>query len=229
MTRENILVVAAHPDDEVLGCGATVARLAREGHGVYLAVLGEGATSRKPTRSEGSPEECLGLAECARQAAGVLSARDVFFFNLPDNRFDSVDLLDIVKLVEPLLAELRPSVIFTHHGGDLNIDHSLAFRAVLTAARPLPGASSRSLYCFETPSATDWSFGKVGQGFSTDTFFDVSQTLDVKVRALDCYRGEMRPFPHPRSETAVRACAARWGSLAGLPAAEAFETVYSIK
>jgi LmbE family N-acetylglucosaminyl deacetylase len=225
----NVLVVAAHPDDEVLGCGATMARLAKDGHAVQVAILGEGATSRYADRKQASPDELAALKDASRRAAEVLGVRGLVHHDLPDNRFDTVALLDIVKIVEAEIARVRPEIVFTHHGGDLNVDHGVTARAVLTATRPVPGSFVRAVYAFEVASSSEWSFGRTGGAFRPNVFVDAVPTLDAKVQALGCYDAETRAFPHPRSPEALRAIAGRWGSVAGLAAAEAFELVREIR
>jgi LmbE family N-acetylglucosaminyl deacetylase len=222
---ERVLVVAAHPDDEVLGCGATIARLTREGHEVYLAILGEGSTARHATREAGDPADLKALHECSRRVAALLGAKDLFLHGLPDNRFDTVALLDIVKIVEALIERLQPRVVYTHHGGDLNIDHAITSRAVLTATRPIPGSPVRELLMFEVPSSTEWAFQRHAPVFHPTVFTDVRDTIETKVQAVALYEGEARAFPHPRSAEALRAIARRWGSAVGVDAAEAFELV----
>jgi LmbE family N-acetylglucosaminyl deacetylase len=225
----NILVVAAHPDDEVLGCGGTIARLAREGHDVYIAVLGEGATARHSIEGEADRALVKELHTQSREAARFLGARQVYMHGLPDNRFDTVPLLGVVKIIEDLIERLKPEVIYTQHGGDLNIDHSITYRAALTATRPMTGGAVKELYAFEVPSATEWAFQQFAPPFQPNVFVDISGTLEDKIRAMEIYNGEMRPFPHPRSPEALRAIARRWGSVAGLHAAEAFQLVRCIR
>ncbi len=220
-----ILVIAAHPDDEVLGCGGTIARLARDGHAVHVAILGEGVTSRYPSREQADPARVAALGERSRRAAELLGARGVSLHGLPDNRFDTLPLLDLVKLVERQVAELKPEAVYTQHGGDLNLDHRLTFRATLTATRPVAGGSVRALYAFEVPSSTDWAFRTFEPPFRPNVFTDIGPTVDLKIEAMRIYDTETRPFPHPRSPEALRAAAARWGSVAGLEAAEAFELI----
>ncbi len=224
-----VLVVAAHPDDEVLGCGGTMARLTQEGCEVHIAILGEGITSRHAQGSEADARQLSGLHKRVHEAAAKVGAKDVVLFKLPDNRLDTVPLLDLVKLVEELIQKLQPEVIYTHHAGDLNIDHGLVHRAVLTATRPLAGQSVREIYAFEVPSSTEWAFSQVQPVFRPNVFVDVSRTLEAKIAGLACYDSETRPFPHPRSPEALRAIAARWGSVAGCQAAEAFELVRSVR
>ena len=163
------------------------------------------------------------------EAAAKVGAKDVALFKLPDNRLDTVPLLDLVKLVEDIIQKFQPEVIYTHHAGDLNIDHGLVQRAVLTATRPLPGQSVREIYAFEVPSSTEWAFQQLQPVFRPNVFVDISRTLEAKIAGLACYDSETRKFPHPRSPEALRALAARWGSVAGCQAAEAFELVRSVR
>jgi N-acetylglucosamine malate deacetylase 1 len=224
-----VLVVAAHPDDEVLGCGGTMARLVREGHAVHIAIMGEGITSRHAQRNEANANQLSRLHQQAHAAGAKVGAKDVCLFKLPDNRLDTVPLLDIVKLMEGLVEKLKPEVIYTHHPGDLNIDHGVIHRAVLTATRPMVGQPVRDIYAFEVPSSTEWGFQRLEPSFRPNVFIDVTATLDVKIAALACYDTETRNFPHPRSPEALRAIAQRWGSVVGCHAAEAFELVRSVR
>src|SRR5271157_3303542 len=225
----SVLVVVAHPDDEVLGCGGTMARLAQEGHEVRVAILAEGMTSRSPQREQADPKQLHHLHQQARQAADKLHVKEVVVASLPDNRLDTVPLLEVVKLVEDLIEKFGPEVIYTHHPGDLNVDHGVVHRAVLTATRPMPGQKVREIFAFEVPSSTEWAFHQVEPTFRPNVFVDITGTLEAKISALACYESETRKFPHPRSPEALRAIAARWGSVAGLPAVEAFELIRSIR
>lgn len=224
-----VLVIAAHPDDEVLGCGATAARLVIEGHDVHFAILGEGITSRHRNRADVDPAQVAALHQKAHAAAAKLGVKSLILHKLPDNRLDTVPLLDIVKIIEDLVDRMKPEIIYTHHGGDLNIDHGVIHRAVLTATRPLAGQPVQEIYAFEVPSATDWAFQRLELSFRPNVFVDVSRTLEAKIAAMACYETEVRQFPHPRSPEALRALAVRWGSVTGFAAAEAFELVRSIR
>lgn len=226
--ERTILVVAAHPDDEVLGCGGTAARLAGAGDAVHIAILGEGITSRYSNREHADPREMDALHARSRQAGRLIGAREVHSYRLPDNRFDTAPLLEIVKILEDLIQTLRPEVVFTQHGGDLNIDHVQTFRAVLTATRPLAGSPIKTVYAYEVPSSTEWAFGQFAPAFHPNVFVDIGSTLESKIAAMQTYESEAREFPHPRSPRALRATAEHWGSVAGLPAAEAFELVRGV-
>ena len=220
-----ILVIAAHPDDEVLGCGGTIARLVSEGKQVYIAILGEGITSRYDQRSEADQTSMQRLHSHSRQVAEMLGAQDLFAYGLPDNRFDTVPLLDIVKIIEDLVEKLSPEVIYTQHGGDLNVDHSIIYRATLIATRPMVGGSVKAVYAYEVASSTEWSFQGFHPTFRPNVFMDINSTLELKVQAMQLYESELLFFPHPRSPEILRATAHRWGSVAGLEAAEAFELI----
>ena len=223
-----VLVIAAHPDDEVLGCGGTAARMVQEGSEVYIAIMGEGITSRHQQREGADAGELSLLHMHAEAAARTIGAKDVLLQKLPDNRLDSVPLLEVVKRVESLIERFQPQVIYTHHPGDLNVDHGVIHRAVLTATRPMAGQRVREIYAFEVPSSTEWAFSSVQPVFRPNVFVDISATLETKIAAMACYETEARPFPHPRSAEALRAIATRWGSVAGCAAAEAFELVRAV-
>lgn len=222
------LIVAAHPDDEILGCGATMAKLSKAGHKVHIVILGEGGTARFANRAAGK-RAVSELRQQALAAAKIVGAASVEFEGLQDNRFDELPLLEVVKAVEKHVGRISPAVIFTHHAGDLNIDHQVTARAVVTATRPVADGSVLDVYSFEVPSSTEWAFGVTGAAFQPNVFEDVGRTLELKVRALACYPGEMRPFPHPRSAEALEACARKWGSASGLRAAEAFQLIRSVR
>ena len=225
----SVLVVAAHPDDEILGCGGTMTRLAREGHEVRIAILAEGMSSRYAHREDADQRQLQHLHSQAQKAADKVGAKELVLCKLPDNRLDTVPLLEVVKLVEELIARFRPEIIYTHHSGDLNADHGVVHRAVLTATRPAAGQAVREIYAFEVPSSTEWAFQRWEPVFRPNMFVDIAETLETKIEALACYDTETRKFPHPRSAEALRAIATRWGSVAGLQAAEAFELIRSVR
>ena len=217
------LVIAAHPDDEVLGCGATIARLIYEGWAVHVVIVAEGATSRNVSRDLVLDKlELSGLAKCAEVANGLLGATSIKLHSLPDNRMDGLELLDIVKIVEAEIACHQPCMVMTHHSGDVNIDHRILHDAVIAACRPQPGHPVRTLLFFEVPSSTEWRPTASGFQFSPNYFFDVTDFLEAKLLALGAYAAEMRPYPHPRSIQGVEYLA-RWrGVTIGSMAAEAF-------
>ncbi|MHA1598165.1 MAG: PIG-L deacetylase family protein [Alphaproteobacteria bacterium] len=224
MTGKSILIVAAHPDDEVLGCGATAARHVADGDTVHVLIMAEGATSRDAADTDG----VTALRQSAAAAAAALGTAAPRFAGLPDNRMDGLDLLDIVKAVEAVVGEVAPDIVYTHHGGDLNVDHRLTHQAVLTACRPQPGETVRAIYTFETPSSTEWSATDMEDAFTAQRYVDVGAQMAAKLAALECYESEMRDFPHARSIKAVEALATLRGSQSGLGAAEAFRVIREI-
>lgn len=216
----NVLVVAAHPDDEVLGCGGTIARLVANGATVHVAFLADGVISRHVDVTGSA--ELISRRKAAEEACSILGAQQPSFDSLPDNQLDSVPLLQIVKIVEQLLATYKPDTILTHHGGDLNIDHRQVHNATVTACRPLPGSMVRRLLFFEVASSTEWQASNIASAFTPNVFVDISQTLDKKLSALRAYKDEIRPWPHARSIEGVEYLA-RWrGASSGVAAAEAF-------
>lgn len=224
---KTVLVVAAHPDDEVLGCGGTIAGLAKEGADVYILILGEGVTGRDDIRdTEKRSNDLKGLRSKAEEANKILGVKKVFFADFPDNRFDTVDFLDIVKVIEKTKNDIRPEVIFTHYEKDLNIDHQITYKAVITAARPLPEEGSREIYSFEVLSSTEWAFPL---SFSPNVFFDITGTINLKEKAMEQYRSELKEFPHPRSIEGITVNAKTWGMKVGLECAEAFQNVRIIR
>jgi len=229
LATESILIVAAHPDDEVLGCGGTMARLVKEGHEVRIAILAEGMTARGKQREDTADEDLVRLHRQAQEAADVVGAKELILCKLPDNRLDTIPLLDVIKVVEDLITRIRPSVIYTHHSGDLNIDHGVVHRAVLTATRPVAGQTVREIYAYEVPSSTEWALQRLEPVFRANVFVDITETIETKIAAMACYKSETRPFPHPRSPESLRAIAQRWGSVAGFRAAEAFELVRCLR
>jgi LmbE family N-acetylglucosaminyl deacetylase len=221
----SVLVVASHPDDEVLGCGGTIMRHVRNDERVTVAILGEGVTSRQPTVRETSIQSLSDLRDAAREAAARLGVTDLRLFDYPDNRFDTVELLDLVRTVEEIITDVRPHTVYCQHGGDLNIDHQLTFRAVLTATRPQPGQAANKLYTWSTRSATEWAFGSISPVFVPRLFVDISSTLQDKLEALCVYGSELRPWPHSRSLQAIEAACRSNGAKVGLEAVEVFDVI----
>ncbi len=217
-----VVVIAAHPDDEVLGCGGTIARMASEGCSVHVLLMGDGETSRTDVPKMIDAQRLEVRNASALRAGKILGCASVAQLALPDNRMDSMALLDVVKLVEAFIDKYSPEVVFTHHSGDVNIDHRIVHDAVIAACRPQPGFSVRELFFFEVPSSTEWRPPSSGEPFCPNWFVDISQTLDIKLQALGAYKDELRAFPHPRSLKAVEALATWRGATVGVNAAEAF-------
>ena len=220
---QKVLIVAAHPDDEVTGCGGTIVNHVQSGDEVYLIILGEGLIARFDDREKGlNSKELEELKSYLHEASRILGIKRTFTFDFPDNRFDTVPLLDIIKVIEKVKAEIKPEIIYTHHQGDLNIDHRITFNAVLTACRPLKDETVRRILSFEALSSTEWAAPTSQSYFMPNVFIDISDSLSTKIEALKAYKSEIRDYPHPRSVVALEATANRWGIYAGLEYAEAF-------
>jgi LmbE family N-acetylglucosaminyl deacetylase len=219
----NVLAVAAHPDDELLGLGGTIAAHAARGDRVRLAVMCEGVTRRY------SPEWDLEVRKQAKEAARILGVTDLMMGNLPDQRLETIPLCDVVKEVESLIAEWQPELVYTHFGGDINRDHKVLTEAVLVAARPYSAPSVKEILMFETPSSTEWGSAVLAAAFQPNIFVDVSDFVDQKIKAFSCYTAEVRAYPHPRSLEALADRARYWGSIINRRAAEAFVLVRSTR
>lgn len=225
--NKKILVVAAHPDDEILGCGATVAKLVKEGYEVFTLILGEGITSRGNIKDRNKKKgELKKLKKQAYEANNIVGVKKVYLYDFPDNRFDTVPLLDIIKVVENIKKYIKPAIIFTHYKNGLNIDHQITYRAVITATRPMFGESVKEIYSFEILSSTEWNYPL---GFSPDVFFDISNTLEYKLKAFRVYKSELRDFPHPRSLRGIQLNAEYWGMRVGFKYVEVFKSIRIIK
>lgn len=220
---KKILIVAAHPDDEVLGCFATVSRLVKEGAEAYTLILGEGKTARKTKSAEQELELLSSEIQKANERIGI---KKTFTRHFPDNKFDSVPLLEIIKAVLEVKEELKPDIIFTHYKDDLNIDHRITYEAVITATRPMVDECVKEIYSFEVLSSTEWNYPL---SFSPNTFFDATKTLGDKLDAMALYDSELCEYPHPRSLEGIKLQAAHRGMQCGLLYAEAFECVRAIR
>lgn len=225
------MVVAAHPDDELLGLGATLHKIIKEQHAiVHVVILGEGITSRSDTRDPEQWKQQLEQhhrnIEVARTCIGYQSVKT---YNFADNRFDSHDLLDIVKVVEHEKEMFQPDIIYTHNASDLNIDHQRTFQAVLTATRPMADEGVKMVICFETPSATEWQAPSMQPSFAPNLYVAVKEEdVDAKIKAMAAYEFESRAFPHPRSAEALRILAQYRAVQVGVEYAEAFQIVRQI-
>ena len=219
---KRILVIAAHPDDEALGVAGTLVRHAVSGDMINILFLADGEGSR------GTKNNLSKRQNAAHLAGKIMGASSVKLHNFPDNKMDSVPQLDVIKVIEEVILELQPNIIYTHHGGDLNIDHQVTHRALMTALRPMPSSTIENIYGFEVLSSTEW--GSLGQDapFRPSHYVDITETFDRKLSALKCYDDEMRLFPNARSYEAVAALASLRGSQVGLMKAEAFSCLRSI-
>ncbi len=226
MKNNRFLIVAAHPDDEILGCFGTAAKLIKMGFEGYTLILGEGKTSRDDLRNPAAHKNDFEILKNeAKRANELIGIKRLIMEHFSDNRFDSHELLDIVKVVERAIKEIKPSIVFTHFEDDLNIDHQITARAVLTATRPIKDCSVKVLFAFEVLSSTEWRFNK---SFAPNFFVDISSEIDLKIAAMSEYKSELCDYPHPRSLNAIKAQGALRGSTIEKAAAEAFMLVRGV-
>lgn len=220
----NVLVFSAHPDDEVIGVGGTIAKHVEQGDTVNVVIIAEGKSSRYDNYKK--PEIPLLDASYleTQNACEILGVSKFKRLNFPDNRLDSLNLLEIVKVVENNIKEFNPDIVYTQYGGDINVDHEVVYKAVMTATRPLPNNNVKWVYAYETLSSTEWNYD-VKDAFTPNYFVDIESHLKRKINAMSCYSSELRDYPHPRSLDAIEYNAKVWGAKVGVRAAEAFKLV----
>ena len=231
LKNKRIMIVVAHPDDELLGLGATFHMLINK-YNVkpHVVILGEGITSRSEKRDTKAWENELKIhRKNIKEAHLAIGYNTCSIYDFPDNRFDAIPLLDIIKVVEKEKSEFNPEVIFTHHGGDLNIDHKRTFEAVLTCCRPLQDEKVKTIISFETPSGTEWTSPTDPKRFLPNFYVSVDEVdVEAKIKGMEKYEFERREYPHPRSPEALRIIAQRWGILVGSNFAEPFCLIRSV-
>lgn len=214
---KTVLVVAAHPDDELLGVGGTIAKHVAAGDEVYSVIMCEGESIRY--------KHDVGQSGAIQNAANRLGVKKVFHIKMPDQRLDTFTLTEIISPLERVSEEIKPNIIYCQFGGDINMDHQILFQAANVAFRPLY-SWIEEFYAFYTVSSTEWAFPRT---FCPDTWIDICETLDQKIEAFQCYQSEIREYPHPRSTKALRYLAHFNGNQCSMDAAEAFMTVRRIK
>lgn len=228
--KRKVLVVAAHPDDEILGCGATIIKHIAQGDIVHTLIMAEGLTSRDLLRdSEMRAGELSELHSTAKRVSEFLGVSKLVIHSFPDNRMDGVNLLDVVKKIELEVDEYQPDIVYTHHAGDVNIDHKVTHDAVITACRSLPGNSVRDILFFETVSSTEWQIMTADKIFKPNVYVDVTEFMGKKRQALELYASEMRDYPHPRSYKGIELLAQYRGLTVGVHYAEAYMLGRSIR
>lgn len=221
---KTVLVVAAHTDDEAIGCGGTIARHVADGDVVYATFMADGVSSR----AQAGHCDLASRNAAAEHARKLLGIRENFYLGLPDNRLDSVPLIEVIQHLEPIVRKLQPNIIYTHHYGDLNVDHRITHQAVLTACRPMPGSCVQAIYAFEVMSSTEWAT-PIAEPFAPNHYVDITGQLNTKMAALEAYQLEMRDPPHSRSIEHLAHLAYHRGHTMGMVAAEAFVTIRTIR
>ena len=217
----NILVICAHPDDESLGLGGTLALHASQGDTVNVLMFATGQYGRDESKKGVSERQKQG-----EKAFKILGVKNVDFYDFPDNEMDKISNLEITKSIEKIIKSFKPEIVLTHSNSDLNIDHRIIYNATLTATRPMNTSSVQEVISFEIPSSTEWNFTSP---FSPNMFVDISKELKFKLKALSQYKSELKQFPHPRSLKGIEIIAKRWGTVCGYPAAEAFQIIRQIR
>lgn len=222
MSRDRVLIIAAHPDDEVLGAGGTIAKYAMNGADVRLLIVTDGSTSQY----RDAPRLAQILAQKKQEtasAAELLGIREVLYGALPDMKLDMTEHIRVNQVIEHVVDDFRPDIVFTHFYGDVNLDHQCVHRSTLVACRPVEGQCVRELYSYFVPSATDWSVPSCAAAFLPNTFVDISgDCAERKYAAMAAYATELREYPHPRSIAALRALDQANGVHVGRRAAECF-------
>ncbi len=218
---KKIMLIAAHPDDELLGCGGTLLLYKKRGYDIKIIFLSDGESSR-----EQKPKKINALIKQREKQAIKISKlckfKEPSFAKFPDNKLDTVPLIKIVKFIEKEIKKFKPSILITHNEEDLNIDHKIVFKATVTATRPSTKTFVKSLYCFETPSSTENNFSKLKVNFNPNLYFDVSKFINKKIKLLKIYKNELRAYPHSRSLEGVKVLAKYRGTQIGVKYAEAF-------
>jgi LmbE family N-acetylglucosaminyl deacetylase len=223
MTETRVVVVGAHPDDEILGAGGTLARHVMDGDEVHAIVVADGASSRAPDEMK------VALEKDATRAAETIGFASIRLQSLPDQRLDTVPFIDLTQIIESILNDIQPHVVYTHFPGDVNVDHGLVARATWTACRPYARPQLRRFAVFETPSSTEWAWPVNDSGLRPNHFVDITETLERKIAAMECYKSELRDYPHPRSSRSLRERAAYWGSQVGRLAVEPFRILRDVQ
>jgi N-acetylglucosamine malate deacetylase 1 len=221
---KKILVVVAHPDDEVIGCGGTIAKHVANGDHVSILVVADGVTSRLGEYSKSEMVASVDLrVQQLHDAANILGCKKVIALNMPDNRLDQFPLIDIVKKIESVIREVAPNIVYTHQVSDVNADHVVVHKAVLVATRPKPLMSVNELFFFEILSSSEWNFGvSKNSNCGLNYFVDITDFLEKKIDAAKLYKDEFYDSPHPRSIKIIKSLAELRGSVVGVQAAEAF-------
>lgn len=216
---KKILIIVAHPDDEILGVGGTILKHLYNKDKVSVLILSDGETSRD------SSADITKRSQQAKKAVQFLGVQNLFLEKFPDNKFDSLPLLNIIKIIEKYLNKIKPSIIYTHHAHDLNIDHQITFQAVLTACRPQPNFFVKKILCFETLSSTEWQIKNPAKSFCPTEYNNIDDFIDKKITALKIYQHELRKYPHPRSVEGIKILAQYRGIQVGCKYAEAFQLI----
>lgn len=218
---KTVLVIAAHPDDEVLGCGGTVARLSAEGVECHLLIVTDGSSSQYKD-SDNLNEIIVAKKLETKNCADLLGFKSIHYGELPDMKLDTTPHIRINQVIEEVIDKVLPDTVFTHFWGDVNCDHQNVFKSTLVAVRPILGQIVREVYCYRVPSSTEWTPNKADTMFMPNYFVDIEKYAEQKYNAFACYSTELREYPHPRSVQYLRENDKVVGLRVGLLVAEEF-------
>ena len=215
---KKVLVVAAHPDDELLGCGGTLIKLAKKNCKIFTLFFTDGISARGSKFSK----KVNNRKNEALKSLKIMGVHSSKFLSYPDNGLDTVPLIKIIREIEQIIIKFKPDTILTHSNVDLNIDHEIVSRAVVTASRPKPNFCVKNILLFETLSSTEWNFNLKKKTFNPNYFIDITLTIKKKIKAAKAYKNEINSWPHPRSIKGIKNLASYRGQSVGLKYAEAF-------
>jgi len=216
---KNILVIAAHPDDETLGLGGTLALYSQKGYKISVLIFADGESSRIKKKSLINQRKIQ-----AKKACSYLGIKNITFLDYEDQKLEEITLIDLAKSIEKLISKIKPEIVFTHFWGDVNQDHNRIFQATLIAVRPTPESKINKIICYETPSSTEWGL----ESFKPNFFVKIDKVLKKKMKAVECYKKEIKQYPHPRSVKSILARSEYWGNSIGVRHAESFVTLREI-
>ena len=218
---DKVLVIAAHPDDEVLGAGGTIAKYVADGAEVKVLIVTDGSTSQY--RDDPKLQEILeGKKKETQNAMDILGVSQVLYGGMPDMKLDMTEHILVNQSIERVMDEYQPNIVFTHYHGDVNLDHQCVSRSTLVACRPVADQCVRELYAYYVPSSTDWNVQNHVNTFMPNVYVDISDFAEKKYQAMECYATELRDYPHPRSIEALRVMDRANGVHVGMEAAECF-------
>ena len=225
--QNKILVLAAHPDDEILGCGGTIKKYSQKNFICKTIFFSDGESSRVITDKNKVNRKIDQRKNQAKKAGKIIGSKHIDFLNFPDNKLYKIDFLKIVQIIEKNISEFKPNKIFTHYYDDLNIDHSIISKATITACRPAKYSFLKELIFYYEPSSTDWNFSSK-EAFKANYYEDISKQFSHKYSAIKCYKNEIKK-KHPRSLESIKSFSRYNGSIIGCDYAEPFIIAYSKK